>query len=799
MAIEHWVTLIPDTKTLKKGIEDAFKETKDAAKVEVTVDPAQARKTGEDAGKAIDAGAKDATKNTGKDVGEQIDKGATDAAKDTGKSVGNDIDKGATDAAKDTGKKVGTEIDKGAKTGTQNTGKSVGEAIGEALGTAAGQAVGDWARARFPRVFANLSAVRDVFATQGGKAGAEFARRLGDRIRNAGLKSTALAAGAVVSTGLMAGVQSNFEPLAGSLDIIAQRARTLQGTLGDTFVGSAIGTFASGLDQARGALSSVQTVTSTVNETVAAFSGITKTATGVQWLFNAAMTANPVGIVVAAIAALVAGLVLFFTKTEAGRKIWETTWNFIKTSIGTVWDTVKSTFDKVTNFLGGLPGKIADIGRAMWDGLKLGLKTVLNWISNTWNGFADSFKIHIPGTSIDIGLPHLPTFAGGGQLRGPGTGRSDSIPLLASNGEFIVNADSTKKNLALLTIINAGGLQGFETGGLVGGGTSPLNQQAQSMVGRKYSMASPRADCSSSMSELANVATGRAPRSSLMTTVNEGSWLAERGFIMGRGGPGTFRIGWYDRGGGANGHTAGTLPDGTNVESSGSTGMFTMGAAARGADSSMFDQHAFLPMSPQGQASGGGDGGAGAFGGGSGGGGGGGGSIGGGAGGGGSSGGGGFGGSSGGGSSASGILGQLKSIGEGGAKETLLPAGFSDPTSWPNVQSGMALLKVFGGMLGGGQGGGQSLIGDTRNLAPGELNPAITAGGSASLLGGAAGMMTQLTQSGVARQPGGGGAPQVDNSTNFYGNVDGDVSKGLAKANKARTANTRVTTGPLAI
>jgi hypothetical protein len=135
------------------------------------------------------------------------------------------------------------------------------------------------------------------------------------------------------------------------------------------------------------------------------------------------------------------------------------------------------------------------------------------------------------------------------------------------------------------------------------------------------------------------------------------------------------------------------------------------------------------------------------------------------------------------------ILSQLRNIGEGGAKETLLPTGFSDPTTWPTVKSGLALLNIFGGMLGKPPGqvmGQQGLIGDTRNLAPGELNPAITAGGSASLLGGAADMMTQLTQGGVA-QPGVGNTT-IDQSTNFNGNVDGDVSKGMAKANQARVA-----------
>lgn len=44
----------------------------------------------------------------------------------------------------------------------------------------------------------------------------------------------------------------------------------------------------------------------------------------------------------------------------------------------------------------------------------------------------------------------------GGIVRGPGGPRSDSVPINASNGEFVVNAAATGRNLALLEAINAG-------------------------------------------------------------------------------------------------------------------------------------------------------------------------------------------------------------------------------------------------------------------------------------------------------------------------------------------------------
>jgi hypothetical protein len=48
------------------------------------------------------------------------------------------------------------------------------------------------------------------------------------------------------------------------------------------------------------------------------------------------------------------------------------------------------------------------------------------------------------------------TAATGGLITGPGTGTSDSIPTMLSNGEFVINAAATAKNRALVEAINSG-------------------------------------------------------------------------------------------------------------------------------------------------------------------------------------------------------------------------------------------------------------------------------------------------------------------------------------------------------
>lgn len=73
-------------------------------------------------------------------------------------------------------------------------------------------------------------------------------------------------------------------------------------------------------------------------------------------------------------------------------------------------------------------------------------------------------------------------FAEGGEIKGPGTGTSDSILAQVSNGEFIVNAASAKKNLPLLHAINNDNLPGnapkFAKGGHIGGSSLGIGERA---------------------------------------------------------------------------------------------------------------------------------------------------------------------------------------------------------------------------------------------------------------------------------------------------------------------------------
>lgn len=62
-------------------------------------------------------------------------------------------------------------------------------------------------------------------------------------------------------------------------------------------------------------------------------------------------------------------------------------------------------------------------------------------------------------------------FATGGSVDGPGTGTSDSIPAMLSNGEYVLNAQAVDRlGVPFLNGLNTGRLRGFASGGIVGSG-----------------------------------------------------------------------------------------------------------------------------------------------------------------------------------------------------------------------------------------------------------------------------------------------------------------------------------------
>ncbi|GAC71034.1 tape measure protein [Gordonia soli] len=99
------------------------------------------------------------------------------------------------------------------------------------------------------------------------------------------------------------------------------------------------------------------------------FSIATRGAAVAQVLFNSALWSSPITWIVAGIAAVVAGLVLFFTKTEVGRKVWAATWGAIKTAAAATWGFLKGVFSAIGSAVGTVIGFV----RRFWQILVFGL------------------------------------------------------------------------------------------------------------------------------------------------------------------------------------------------------------------------------------------------------------------------------------------------------------------------------------------------------------------------------------------------------------------------------------------
>lgn len=191
----------------------------------------------------------------------------------------------------------------------------------------------------------------------------------------------------------------------------------------------------------------------------------TKAWAAAQIALNVAMMLNPVGLIILAVIGLIALIVGLWMKFEGFRNFWIGAWEVIKGAALAVWDFlvaafqtwwavfsgfwtgvgkffvglwggivdgVKSAwgwitdrFDKVVDFLGGLPGRIRAKARGMFDGIKEAFRSAINWMIGKWNNFSltlgggSVLGMGIP--SVTLSTPNIPYLADGGHIMRAGT------------------------------------------------------------------------------------------------------------------------------------------------------------------------------------------------------------------------------------------------------------------------------------------------------------------------------------------------------------------------------------------
>ncbi len=123
--------------------------------------------------------------------------------------------------------------------------------------------------------------------------------------------------------------------------------------------------------------------------------------TAAQWLMNAAMNANPIGLIIMAIAALVSGFILLWNNCEEFRNFWIGLWENIQSTFSVAWEAILNFFTVtipegwnalVSFFTESVPQLMANIGE--WFStlpdlinyaLALAIAYVIQWGANLWD------------------------------------------------------------------------------------------------------------------------------------------------------------------------------------------------------------------------------------------------------------------------------------------------------------------------------------------------------------------------------------------------------------------------------
>jgi hypothetical protein len=186
----------------------------------------------------------------------------------------------------------------------------------------------------------------------------------------------------------------------------------------------------------------------------------TKAAAAAQIAWNLAMSLTPVGLVIAAIVALVAVFVVLWNKSAAFRNFWIQVWaaittaasaawgwvqakamafwrwaggaaagirdkfvagwTVVRTKAGEAWTYVRNKVQGFRDWIWGLPGKISGRLSGMWSGLWTGFKAAANRVIGGWNnlnftiGGGSFMGVNIPSLTLDT--PNLPMLAKGGNI-----------------------------------------------------------------------------------------------------------------------------------------------------------------------------------------------------------------------------------------------------------------------------------------------------------------------------------------------------------------------------------------------
>lgn len=122
-------------------------------------------------------------------------------------------------------------------------------------------------------------------------------------------------------------------------------------------------------------------ITTAITVAQKAWSVVTKAVTAAQTLLNAVMNANPIMIIIIAIAALVAAFIYLWNNCEGFRQF------FLD-----MWEGIKTAFAAVVDWFSVAASNVAQFFVSAWEWIKSAWASVTSFFSDIWQGICDVFS-----------------------------------------------------------------------------------------------------------------------------------------------------------------------------------------------------------------------------------------------------------------------------------------------------------------------------------------------------------------------------------------------------------------------
>lgn len=121
---------------------------------------------------------------------------------------------------------------------------------------------------------------------------------------------------------------------------------------------------------------------------------VTKAQAAAQTVLNTVMSANPIGLVIAAIAALVAAFIYLWNNSEEFREFWIGLWEKIKEVAGAAFEAIKEFFTNAWENITETWSVLSEFFSGLWEGIKTVFSVIADWINE--NVFQPIIKFFEP-------------------------------------------------------------------------------------------------------------------------------------------------------------------------------------------------------------------------------------------------------------------------------------------------------------------------------------------------------------------------------------------------------------------